>query len=224
MKTALQATTSSVLSLALMAVALFWPAGTLDYWEGWVFFGVFVGLSLSYTAFVGLTNPEVLRRRLNAGPQHEFRPVQKIVIAGVMVAYYGLLVVSALDHRFGWSHVPTAVVVVGNVLTWLGLGIAMVVVVQNKYAAANVTVESQQAVVSTGLYGLVRHPMYFGALIMFVGIPLALESYWALVLVAVAAMLFTARIIDEEKALTGELAGYREYTQKVPSRLLPGVW
>ena len=224
MKTALQVTTSSVLSLALMGLALFWPAGTFDYWQAWVFFGIFVGLSVIYTVSVGLTNPEVLRRRMNAGPRHESRPVQKIVSAGVVVAYFGLLVVSGLDHRFGWSHVPTAVVVVGNLLAWLGLGIAMVVIVQNNYAAANVTVEAQQAVVSTGLYGLVRHPMYFGVLIMFIGVPLALGSYWSLVLVAVAAILFTARIFDEEKALTQELAGYREYTEKVHSRLLPGVW
>jgi protein-S-isoprenylcysteine O-methyltransferase Ste14 len=224
MKTALQGTTSSVFALALMALALFWPAGTFDYWQAWVFFGVFVGLSAIYTAYVGLTNPEVLRRRMSAGPQHESRPVQKIVVAGVMLAFFALLVVSALDHRFGWSHVPTPGVVVGNVLTWLGLGIAMVVVVQNNYAAANIAVEREQAVVSTGLYGVVRHPMYFGALIMFVGIPLALGSYWALVLVTVAAILFAVRIFDEEKALTEELTGYPEYTEKVRSRLLPGVW
>jgi protein-S-isoprenylcysteine O-methyltransferase Ste14 len=201
MKTAFQVATSSVLSLALMALALFWPAGTFDFWQGWVFFGIFVGLSVIYTVFVGLTNPEVLRRRMSVGPRHESRPVQKIVSAGIVVAYFALLVVSGLDHRFDWSDVPTSVVVVGNLLAWLGLGIAMVVIVQNNYAAANVAVEAEQAVVSTGLYGLVRHPMYFGALIMFIGVPLALGSYWGLVLAAVAAVLFTARILDEEKAL-----------------------
>jgi len=224
MKTALQATMSSVLSLALMALALFWPAGTFDYWQAWIFFGIFVGLSVIYTVYAGLTNPAALRRRMNAGPQYETRPVQKVVIAGVGMAFFALLIVSALDRRFGWSHVPTVWVVVGNLLTWTGLAIAMVVITQNSYAAANITVDAEQAVVSTGLYGVVRHPMYFGALMMFVGVPLALGSYWGLVVVPFGAILFTARIFDEEKALTEELTGYREYTEKVHSRLVPGVW
>ncbi|HTI74360.1 MAG TPA: isoprenylcysteine carboxylmethyltransferase family protein, partial [Mycobacterium sp.] len=106
--------------------SLFWPAGTLDYWQAWVFFGIFVAVSLVYTVYEGPTNPAVLRRRMNAGPQHESRPVQKIVITGVALAFLALLVVSALDHRFGWSDVPIPLVVVGNVLTWVGLGIAIV--------------------------------------------------------------------------------------------------
>jgi protein-S-isoprenylcysteine O-methyltransferase Ste14 len=224
MKTALQVTTSSVFALALIGLSLFWPAGTLDYWQAWVFFGIFVGVSVIYTVYVGLTTPAVLRRRMNAGPQHESRPVQKIVIVGVALAFFGLLVVSALDHRFGWSHVPMPLVVVGNVLTWAGLAIAMVVITQNNYAAANITVEADQAVVSTGLYGLVRHPMYFGILVMLIGVPLALGSYWALVIVPIDAVLFAIRIFDEEKALTEELHGYREYAETVHSRLVPGVW
>jgi protein-S-isoprenylcysteine O-methyltransferase Ste14 len=224
MKTAIQVTASTIFSLALIGVALFWPAGTFDYWQAWVFFGIFVGLSVIYTVYMELKNPAALRRRLNAGPQHESRPVQKIVIVGVTLAFYALLVVSALDHRFGWSDVPTALVFVGNVLTWAGLGIAMVVIVQNNYAAANITVEADQAVVSTGLYGLVRHPMYFGVLIMLIGVPLALGSYWGLALVPIDAVLFATRIFDEEKALTNALTGYREYTEKVQSRLVPGVW
>jgi len=224
MKTAVQVTTSSVFALALIGLSLFWPAGTLDYWQAWVFFGIFVAVSLVYTVYVGLTNPAVLRRRMNAGPQYESRPVQKVVVTGVTLTFFALLVVSALDHRFGWSDVPIPLVVVGNVLTWVGLGIAMVVVTQNSYAAANITVEADQAVVSTGLYGLVRHPMYFGVLVMLIGVPLALGSCWGLVLVAVDAVLFATRIFDEEKALTEELTGYREYTQKVHSRLVPHVW
>jgi protein-S-isoprenylcysteine O-methyltransferase Ste14 len=224
MKTALQATTSSALSLALMALALFWPAGTFDYWQAWTFFGIFIGLSVIYTVYLGLTNPAVLRRRMNAGPRYETRPVQKVVIAGVGMAFFALLVVSAFDRRFGWSHVPTAWVVVGNLLTWIGLGIATVVITQNNYAAANITVEAKQEVVATGLYGVMRHPMYFGALIMFVGVPLALGSYSGLAVVPLSAILFAARIIDEEKALTKDLTGYLEYTEKVHSRLVPGVW
>jgi len=224
MKTALQVTARSVLSFGLFALALFWPAGTFNYWQAWVFLGFFITLSVVYTVYVGLTNPAVLRRRMNAGPQYESRPVQKIVIAGVVLAFAALLVVSALDHRFGWSSVPIPVVVIGNVLVAVGLGLTMLVVVQNNYAAANITVETDQAVVSTGLYGLVRHPMYFGALIMLIGVPLALGSFWGLLVDVLYVVLLAVRIFDEEKALTEELTGYREYTEKVHSRLVPGVW
>ncbi|MDT5127238.1 MAG: hypothetical protein QOH54_2882 [Mycobacterium sp.] len=224
MKTALQVTTTSVLGLALTALTLFWPAGTIHYWQAWVFLGMFVGLSVIFTAYAGARKPEVLRRRMNAGPLHESRAVQKIVSAGVVLAFFALLVVSALDHRFGWSEVPTALVFIGNVIAAVGLGIGMLVVAQNSYAAANITVEAEQTVVSTGLYGLVRNPMYFGVLVMSIGVPLALGSYWALVIVPIDAVLFAIRIFDEEKALTEELHGYREYTETVHSRLVPGVW
>ena len=224
MKMALQVTTTSLLGLALIALALFWPAGTFDYWQAWVFFAMFVTLSVIYVVFVGMKNPEVLRRRMNAGPTHESRPIQKVVSSGIVLTFFALLVVSGFDHRFGWSDVPTGLVLLGNVLAAVGLGITMVVVIQNSYAAANITVEADQTVVSTGLYGLVRHPMYLGALVMLVGMPFALGSYWALLVVLLDLLLLATRIVDEEKALTDELAGYREYTEKVHSRLVPHVW
>jgi protein-S-isoprenylcysteine O-methyltransferase Ste14 len=224
MKTAVQATTSSAISFALIMLAMFWPAGTFDYWQAWVFLGVFVVLAVIYTVYMGVTNPAALRRRMNAGPSHETRPLQKVVSTGVGLTFFALLVAAGFDHRFDWSTVPPPLVFVGNVLVVIGLGIAMLVVVQNSYAAANITVEADQPVVSTGLYGLVRHPMYFGSLIMMVGTSLALGSYWGLVMVAVMAMLFAIRIVDEEKALTDGLSGYREYTRKVHSRLVPHVW
>ena len=224
MKIGLQITTTSLIGLALIGLALFWPAGTFDYWQAWVFLGIFVVLSVIYTVYVGVKNPEVLRRRMNAGPTHESRPVQKVVSSGVVLTFFALLVVSGFDHRFGWSNVPTTVALVGNVLAAVGLLITMVVVVQNSYAAANITVEADQTVVSTGLYGLVRHPMYFGGLVMLIGMPFALGSYWAVVIVLVDLVLLAARILDEEKALTEELTGYREYTEKVHSRLVPHVW
>jgi protein-S-isoprenylcysteine O-methyltransferase Ste14 len=224
MKTALQVTTRSVLSFALFALALFWPAGTFDYWQAWVFLGIYVAVAVISTVYIYLTNPAALRRRMNAGPRHESRPAQQVVIVGIVLAFGALLVVSALDHRFGWSTVPIPVVVIGNVLVVIGLSIAMIVVSQNNYAAANITVEAEQPVVSTGLYGLVRHPMYFGAMVMLIGVPLALGSFWALLIDVLYVILFAARIFDEEKALTEELTGYREYIEKVRSRLVPGVW
>jgi protein-S-isoprenylcysteine O-methyltransferase Ste14 len=135
-----------------------------------------------------------------------------------------MVVVSVLDHRFGWSSVPTAICLVGDALVAVGLGVVALVIVQNSYAAATVQVQAGQDVVSTGLYGLVRHPMYTGNVIMMVGIPLALGSYSGLVFVVPGLIVLALRIRDEEKLLQEELTGYREYSQKVRYRLLPGTW
>jgi protein-S-isoprenylcysteine O-methyltransferase Ste14 len=219
-----QALISSLLGFVLFGVLLFVPAGTFDYWQAWVFIAVFAVVSALPSTYWALKKPEVVRRRMNAGPLAETRPAQKIASTGAFVVFSAVLAVSAIDHRFGWSAVPLAIVVLGNVLVAVGLGLAMLVVEQNSYAAANITVESEQKVVSTGLYGIVRHPMYFGALILIAGSSLALGSYWGLVILIPSLAVFSFRIIDEEKMLNQELAGYHEYTQKVHSRLVPYVW
>jgi protein-S-isoprenylcysteine O-methyltransferase Ste14 len=224
MKIALQTLASGLFGLVFFGALLFWPAGTLNYWQAWVFIAVFMVATMVPSIYLAVTNPEALRRRMKAGPGAETRTVQKIVISGTILAVVAVLVVSALDHRFSWSNVPTPVVIVGNILVAVGLGVAQLVVIQNSYAAATITVEADQKVVSTGLYGLVRHPMYFGTLIMMIGTPLALDSYWGLLATVFALPLLTARIEDEEKMLRQELDGYDEYTQKVHYRLVPGVW
>ncbi|EUA24419.1 ergosterol biosynthesis ERG4/ERG24 family protein [Mycobacterium xenopi 3993] len=149
---------------------------------------------------------------------------QKIAIGGTWLSLTAMFVVSALDHRFGWSSVPTAVCVIGDVLAAVGLAVAMMALVQNSYAGATVRVEAGQQLISTGLYGLVRHPMYTGNVIAMIGIPLALGSYWGLVFVITGVSVLALRIRDEEKLLRNELAGYREYTQKVRYRLVPAMW
>jgi protein-S-isoprenylcysteine O-methyltransferase Ste14 len=120
--------------------------------------------------------------------------------------------------------VPAAVSVIGDVLVGAGLLIAMITTIQNGYAAANIKVERDQTVVSTGLYAVVRHPMYFGNAVLMIGTPLALGSYWGLLLIIPGLAVLAARILDEERALTLELTGYREYMQRVHSRLVPYVW
>jgi protein-S-isoprenylcysteine O-methyltransferase Ste14 len=170
------------------------------------------------------TNPVALQRRMRAGSAAEIRMVQKVAIVSWDSSLAAMLVVSALDHRFGWSAVPTAICLVGDVLVAVGLGVAMLVVIQNGFAAATIRLEAGQKVVSTGLYGLVRHPLYTGNVIMMVGIPLALGSYWGFVFVIPGFLILALRIRDEEKLLKEGLDGYREYTQKVRYRLVPGMW
>lgn len=224
MKLALQTIASGVLGLAFFAVALFWPAGTFHYWQAWVFIAVFMATTMVPSIYLAVRDPAALQRRLHGGPTAETRIVQKIVIWAVTGSAFAAFVLSALDHRFGWSSVPTAVVILGNVLVAIGLVLAQAVVFQNSFAGASIQVEDEQPLVSTGLYGLVRHPMYFGAVLMMFGTPPALGSYWALLVSIASIPIFGVRIADEEKMLRTELDGYDEYTQKVRYRLLPYVW
>lgn len=224
MKIALQTLASTVFGVVFFAVALFVPAGTVAYWQGWTFIAVFLVTTILPSIYLAVRDPAALQRRMRAGPTAETRPLQRIVISATVVLVIAALVVSALDHRFGWSSVPPWAVAVGYVLVAVGLLLAQLVVVQNGYASANITVEEGQPLVSTGLYGVVRHPMYSGALVMMVGMPLALDSLWGLGVVAAAVPVLALRIADEEKMLRDELAGYAEYATRVRSRLVPGVW
>lgn len=224
MKLALQTIASGFFGLALFVVALFWPAGTFHYWQAWVFIAVFMATTMVPSVYLAVRDPAALQRRLHGGPAAETRTAQKIIIWAITGSAFAAFVLSALDHRFGWSSVPVAVVVLGNVLVAVGLVLAQAVVFQNSFAGASIRVEDQQPLVSTGLYGLVRHPMYFGAVLMMFGTPPALGSYWGLLVSIAAIPIFGARIADEEKMLRAELDGYDEYAQKVRYRLLPYVW
>lgn len=224
MKAAAQALASTAFGIAFFGVALFVPAGTIHYWQAWVFVAVFAVTTIVPSVFLAARHPEALARRMKAGPGAESRPAQRVIISLTIGLVFITFALSALDHRFGWSSVPTWLVIVGNVLVAVGLSLAQLVIVQNNYAAATIRVEADQPLVSTGLYGLVRHPMYFGSLIMMVGTPPALDSLWGLLAVVAAVPVLAARILDEEKLLNSELTGYRDYTQQVRYRLIPGVW
>lgn len=214
----------SLVEPAVLGLTLFAVAGTFDYWQAWVFLVVAAVTTAIPTAYLLFNNPVALERRTRAGPSAESRGAQKALIVGWYLTLAGSLVVSALDQRFGWSTVPTVICLAGDVLVAVALGLAMLVVIQNSHAAATVRVEAGQTVTSTGFYGLVRHPMYTGNVILLVGIPLALGSYWALAFLIPGLIVLVVRIRDEEKMLREELAGYGEYTQKVRYRLVPYVW
>lgn len=224
MKILVQAAVTSVIGLVAFALLVFLPAGTFDYWRGWAFIAVFAAATLIPSVYLAVKNPEALRRRMQAGPGAETRPLQKLVIAVAFLSVGAMIVISVSDFRFGWSTVPAAVSVVGLVLVAAGLTIAMLVTIQNGYAAANVRVEMGQQLSSTGWYGFVRHPMYFGNVILMIGAPLALGSYWGLLILVVGLAVLAVRITDEEALLKQELAGYPEYMEKVHYRLMPYVW
>jgi protein-S-isoprenylcysteine O-methyltransferase Ste14 len=213
-----------LVELIAFGLELFLLARTLDYWQSWVFLVVFSLSTWIQTIFLLRADPAAHERRKRAGPAAEARMVQKVLIAVWYSSLAAMVVVSALDHRFGWSAVPTAICLVGDVLVVVGLGVTSLVVIQNSFAASTVRVETGQTLVSTGLYGQVRHPMYTGNLITMVGFPLALGSYWGLVAVVPGLIVLILRIRDEERLLVEELDGYREYAQKARYRLVPHMW
>jgi protein-S-isoprenylcysteine O-methyltransferase Ste14 len=224
LKTTPKVLVSQLAEFVAAGVALFLAAGTFNYWQAWAFLLVLVLSTWIPTIYALRTNPVALEGRTRGGPTAETRMMQKVVIAGLYLSLAAALAVSALDHRFGWSRVPTVICLVGDVLVAVGLGVVMLVVIQNSHAAVTVRVEEGQKVVSTGLYGMVRHPMYTGNLIVMAGIPLALGSYWGLIFVVPGLIVLALRIGDEEKLLREELTGYREYTQQVRYRLMPLMW
>jgi protein-S-isoprenylcysteine O-methyltransferase Ste14 len=215
---------SVVLFAAFMAALLFGIAGTLRYWQAWVYLFLLLGLSALLTQELLRRDPALLERRMKGGPQAERRPAQRVIMVGASLAYLGLHVVPALDHRLHWSSVPVAGVVLGNVLFAIGFLFVGRVYRENTYTSATIEIHEGQRVIDTGPYAIVRHPMYSGALLYMLGTPLALGSYWGLLGFVLMLLVIVWRLQDEERMLARELPGYAEYRQRVRWRLLPGVW
>jgi protein-S-isoprenylcysteine O-methyltransferase Ste14 len=215
---------STITGLLALGLLIFVPAGTLAYWQGWAFIAVFSVSTTVIAAYLALKDPALLERRMKVGPAAETRPVQKIIISFAFALFPLLLVISVLDHRQGWSHVPAAVSVLGNALVALGLMVDLRVFRENSYGAATIRSMEGQRVIATGPYARVRHPMYLGALIMIVGVPPALGSWWGLTVALACVPILMLRILDEEKMLRDELEGYDAYARSVRYRLVPGVW
>jgi protein-S-isoprenylcysteine O-methyltransferase Ste14 len=215
----------SVLVLfVVMALLLFVPAGTLDYWQAWTFLAVYFAGCLAITLYLVKKDPELLQRRMSGGPFAEKQAAQKIIMSLVSLGFIGLLVVPALDHRFGWSQLPPYVALAGEVLVALGFLAVAFVFRENSFSSATVELASDQKVISSGPYGWVRHPMYAGGLVMLLGIPVALGSWWGLLVATAIIPALIWRLIDEERFLGSNLPGYVEYRHKVRYRLIPLLW
>jgi protein-S-isoprenylcysteine O-methyltransferase Ste14 len=208
----------------VMAALLFVTAGTIRYWQAWVYLAVFFGASFLITLYLAKNDPALLKRRLSAGPWAEKEQTQKIIMAFTSIGFLALIVTPALDFRFGWSAVPLPIVAAGNVLIAIGYAIIFLVYKENTFTSATIEVAKDQRVISTGPYALVRHPMYAGGLLYLLGMPLALGSWWGLVPFAATLPFLIWRLVDEEEFLARNLPGYAEYRNKVRFRLIPGVW
>ena len=212
------------LSVLIFAALLFAPAGTLRFWQGWVFSLVFLGACVLLGVYFLKHDPALIERRMQAGPMAEPEPAQKIIIALVTIGFFLQLFLPGLDHRWHWSSVPLWLMLVGDGAVAASFIVFFYAMKQNGYAASTVRVEPGQPVISTGLYGLVRHPMYSGALLLMVGIPVALGSYWNLLVLIPMIPALAWRLLDEERVLRRDLPGSPDYCRQVRYHLIPGVW
>ena len=219
-----RAVRSTLLGAIAMAALLLVPAWTLDYWQAWAFMAVFEGSSIAIGIYLAIHDPDLLARRMKVGPTAETEKAQKIIMSLAMIGYIALLLVPALDHRFGWSRVPWSVSVAGDALVALGFLLTFFVLRANSYSASTIQIAEGHTVISTGPYALVRHPMYAGALVMLIGVPPALGSWWGLLAFALLLPVLIWRLLDEEEFLKKNLPGYTKYTQDVRYRLIPHVW
>jgi protein-S-isoprenylcysteine O-methyltransferase Ste14 len=210
--------------MLVMGALIFMAAGTFDYWQAWSFLACYFLASLVVSVWLIRHDPALLERRMRGGPFAERERSQKIIMTITSLGFLGLLVVPGLDRRFGWSQMPNAVAILGDLLLLAGWGGILAVFRANSYAAATIQVAQGQTVISTGPYGIVRHPMYAAALLMLLGIPIALGSWWGVLVWAAVLPALAWRLIDEERVLVRDLGGYADYQRKVPWRLIPHVW
>ena len=221
MKLFLNALAKFLIGLLLVGFLIFLPAGTLAYPGGLLFLCLlFVPMLLMGIVMLARAR-DLLAKRLDA---KEKQAAQKGVQSLAGLVFMAGFVLAGLDFRFGWSDVPLPVVIAASVIFLIGYGLYAEVMRENAYLSRTVKVEEGQTVISTGLYGIVRHPMYLASVLMFLSIPLVMGSWYALIPFAFYPVLMVVRILDEEKLLTAELSGYEEYKRKVKYRMIPFIW
>ena len=207
-----------------MGIFLFGSAGTLDYWQAWVWLFIFIGSSGLITFFLMKNDTALLQRRIRAGPGGEKELIQKKIISVARFIFLGILILPGLDHRYSWSQVPVWLVIVSDLFAGLGFYIIFLVFRENSFTSAVVEIAADQKVISTGPYKLVRHPMYSGALLMIIFAPFALGSWLSFLLIPPFIGIIVWRLTEEEKFLREKLSGYKEYCQKTRYKILPGIW
>ena len=221
MKLLFKALTKFIMGLLLVGVLVFLPAGSFGYLNGWLFCILLFVPMLILGTVLFVKNPSLLEKRLES---KEKASTQKGVVAISGLLFLASFVVAGLDYRFGWSKVPFWLVVLSSAVLLVSYGLYAEVMRENAYLSRVVKVEEGQKVVDTGLYGIVRHPMYSATLGLFLSIPLVLGSFWAFGCMLPYLAVIAVRILDEEKLLGAELEGYSDYTKRVKYRLIPFIW
>lgn len=220
-KLLIQAITKILVGLVVVSVLLFLPAGTIHYWNAWLFMGVLFIPMLIAGIILFLKSPELLAKRLNA---KEKEREQKQVVGLSMLMFTGGFIVAALDFKYSWSNLPDWIIVVAAIIFLISYGISLEVMRENAYLSRTIEVQKDQKVIDTGLYGIVRHPMYFATVILFLSIPFILGSVYSFIVFLIYPLILVRRIKNEEKILRESLTGYVEYMKKVKYRLIPFIW
>ena len=220
-KPILIATLRLVIGMPIIGLLFFWPAGTFDYWQAWLWMAVLFLPLMGMFIYLIQRDPALLERRVRTGEQ---RPEQRRIIAVSALFLILIFLLPGFDKRFGWSNVPVWLVIVADVFVLAAFLLNFLVIRVNSYASRVVEVEQGQQVIATGPYALVRHPMYLSMILMMVSTPLALGSYWAFVPSLAFIPLLAVRAKNEEELLMKDLSGYRAYTEKTRYRLFPGIW
>lgn len=221
MKLFISAATKLVFGFLLIGAMLFLPAWTLNYPGAWLFLGLLFVPMLVFGAILFIKSPKLLERRLD-GKENDKAQKGVVALSGLMFPLG--FVLSALDFRFSWSRVPLWLTVTAAMLFLFGYLMYAEVLRENAYLSRTVKVEEGQTVITAGLYGAVRHPMYLATLFMFLPMPLILGSFYGLIPFAAYPVIITVRIVNEERVLTRELSGYAEYKKKTKYRLIPFIW
>ena len=221
MKLLINALTKYTCGLLLVGLLIFLPAGTLGYTYGWLLIGLLFGPMLIAGFVMLFKSPDFLAKRLDV---KEKQATQKGVVAFSGLMFIAGFVVAGLDFRFGWSRMPVAAIITASVLFLAAYALYAEVMRENAYLSRTIKVEEGQKVVDTGLYGIVRHPMYMATILLFLMMPLVLGSWYALIVFAFYPAIIIVRLKDEEELLTRELSGYAEYKKKVKYRIIPFIW
>lgn len=221
MKLALSALIKFTVGLALVGALLFLPAGSLAFFNAWLFIGLLFVPMLILGIVLLLRSPDLLKKRLDA---KEKQNAQKGVVAISALLFLAGFIVAGLDFRFGWSHMPAWAVAVASAILLISYALYCEVMRENAYLSRTIEVQNGQKVVDTGLYGIVRHPMYAVTIWLFLAIPVLLGSLYALLCFLPYIPVIVVRILNEEKLLSAELDGYEEYKKRVKYRLLPLIW
>lgn len=211
----------AALGLPMMALIIICPAGSWSCWQGWMYVLTLVIPMFFMFAYLLKNDPALLERRMRI---REKETVQRKIISLSYIFFLAAFILPGLDVRFGWSNVPPVVSIIADVFVFAGYMVFFWVLVRNSFVSRVVEVESNQKVISTSPYAIVRHPMYTGVIIMYLASPVALGSYWALLPAVLVVPLLVARIYNEEQVMLRDLPGYKEYTQSVVFRLIPGLW
>lgn len=216
-----QALTKFVLGLLLIGLLLFLPAGTFDFWQAWLFIGIRFGPMFIAGIVLMIRQPELLRKRLDAKEQQQ---EQKWVVALSGLMFIAVFVVAGLSRRFGWYMLPDGAVYVATIIFLAAYALYAEVMRENVWLSRTIEVQENQQVVSTGLYGIVRHPMYAATLLLFLSMPLVLASPWSFAIMLLYIPIIALRIRNEEQVLERELKGYAEYKQRVRYKVIPFIW